>query len=199
MISCRFDSIRFDPNQYIKNKIKCGSFRMWREAAEWWQNYEGQSPLEYCIDGAIIEMHQSLRIKEVIDGIQEKVCLEWRHKITPHIVSRSASAHYRRSISNGTIVHHQEWKTKEIQFEKLVIQSIFPIEMILNKYFLENPSSEKHSKYPPSTTPNHRFVQHTHTNAHHGTLPIPSPHRDGTHFISIANCLAFCPWHWHLI
>jgi hypothetical protein len=80
-------------------------------------------------------------IKEMIDDIQEKVCLEWRDKITPHIVSRSASAHYRQSISNGTIVHHQEWKTKEIQFEKLVIQSIFPIEMILNKYFLENPSS----------------------------------------------------------
>ena len=24
--------------------------------------------------------------------------------------------------SNGTIVHHQEWKAKRIQFEKLVIQ-----------------------------------------------------------------------------
>ena len=63
------------------------------------------------------------------------VCLERR--ITPHIVSRSASAHHRRSIKQW---HHCSSSgvedRKEIQFEKLVIQSIFPIEMILNKYFL---------------------------------------------------------------
>ena len=77
---------------------------------------------------------------------------------------------------------HKQWRhlfiirsgrQKRSNSKQLVIQSIFPIEMILNKYFLENPSSEKHSKYPPSTTPNHRFVQHTHTNALHGNR-----HRD---------------------
>ena len=76
---------------------------MWREAAEWWQNYEGQSPLEYCIDDAIIEMHQSLQQRRWSMTFKKRVCLEWRDKITPHIVSRSASAHYRRSIKQW---HH---------------------------------------------------------------------------------------------
>ena len=72
--------------------------------------------------------------------------------------------------------------------------------MILNKYFLENPSSATYSKYPPSTTPNNRFLSDTHINAHHGTRLNPSPHRNFTdfmiisfHFISIANC--FCRSH----
>ena len=89
--------------------------------------------------------------------------------------------------SNGTNMFIiRSGRHKEIQFEKLVIQSIFPIEMILNKYFLENPSSEKLSKYPPSTTPNHRFLSDTHINAHHGTRrkSITTPQCNGFHFIS---------------
>ena len=142
-------------------------------------------------------------IKEVIDGIQEKVCLEWR--ITPHIVSRSASAHYRQSISNGTIVHHQEWKTKEIQFEKLVIQSIFPIEMILNKYFLEKPFSANNPNIlhqPLQTTDSYNIPTPTHIMGFDPFHSITTPHRDNTHFISFhfnRKLLVFCPWHWHLI
>ena len=77
---------------FQKIKKKC-SFRMWREAAEWWQIYERQSLLEYCIDGAIIEMHSSND-----DTFKNGVC--WRTAIeivrSPHRVSRSASAHCRR-------------------------------------------------------------------------------------------------------
>ena len=76
---------------------------MWREAAKWWLEYEEQSPLEFSINDAIIEMHQITPTKEIIDDIQQKVCLEWWDKITPHRVSRSAPAHCRQSISNGTI------------------------------------------------------------------------------------------------
>ena len=84
--------------------------------------------------------HSFIEMNQWNDGIQQKVCLERRcRRSTPHRVSRSASAHSRRSIKHyGTItIHHQEWKTqKRSNSKQLVIQSIFPIEMILNKYFL---------------------------------------------------------------
>ena len=149
VIGCRFNSIRINIHRQIIQFIKCKYLLL--------QNVERGSRMMTKLRGTesarILHRRRDHRnasitpTKEMIDDIQKKVCLEWRDKITPHKVSRSASAHYRRSISNGTIDHHQEWKTKEIQFEKLVIQSIFPIEMILNKYFLENPFLQQTLQY----------------------------------------------------
>ena len=116
-----------------------------------------ESPLEYCIDDAIIEMHRITPIPRKGDEsiAFNKWCV-WRDEITPHKVSRSASAHYRRSIKQW---HHCSSSgvedSKEIQFEKLVIQSIFPIEMILNKYFLkESIFSSKLSNLQSTPPPN---------------------------------------------
>ena len=120
------------------------------------------------------------------------VCLERR--ITPHIVSRSASAHYRRSIKQW---HHCSSSgvedSKEIQFEKLVIQSIFPIEMILNKYFLKQ--SFFHQTPP-------LFLHHQHQTLHrnpprsrltswHSTLSVSIASHCAIWRISTNRCFQF--------
>ena len=159
---------------------------MWREAAEWWQNYEGQSPLEYCIDDAIIEMHQSLHQRRCSLPFKKRVCLEWRDKITPHKVSRSASAHYRRSIKQW---HH--WSSSGVEDKRDPIRKTCdsinisyrndPEQVFSWKSFLCNIlqiSSINHTKQPiPSRYPHQRTSWVT-------TPSHPSPHRNLTDFIS---------------
>ena len=68
-------------------------------------NYERQSLLEYCIDGAIIEMHSSN------DEDIQKWCVldrvEYRLRTESHAQPLLTVGDH----GNGTIVHHQEWKT----------------------------------------------------------------------------------------
>ena len=53
---------------------------MWKVAVEWWQNYERQSLLEYCIDGAIIEIQF---FDMMIDDVHSKMVCVGTNELSP--------------------------------------------------------------------------------------------------------------------